>query len=305
MEKYENIKQVGEGAFGQVFKSKKKETNEYVAIKKVPIDKESGFPFTAIREIKLFKKILNKHIVELKEVLFEDEHLYFVMEYLSYDLAGLIFMGYKFTDGQIKSLVCQLIEGTKAMHERGLVHRDIKASNILINPDGILKLADFGLTREVSGLMTNRVCTLWYRAPELLLGETTYDFKVDAWSIGCVMLELKLGKTPYKGTDEISQIKLIFEDLGLPQEKYKWSDLFKIENFSSDLNSEEIIFKRYGDIFDSESLQLLAGFLCTTSKKRLSVINSFSLPVVLNNKGKYFPLNFEESHEFYTRKGRN
>ncbi|KMV65704.1 cyclin-dependent protein kinase [Encephalitozoon cuniculi EcunIII-L] len=301
MEKYENIKQVGEGAFGQVYKSRRTSDGAVFAIKKMPVDRETGFPFTAIREIKLCKSVINKHIIGLDEIVFEEGFIFVVLEYMPYDLTGLLASGAKLSTDQIRSITSQLIEAVSSMHGMGLVHRDIKPSNILLDCHGMLKLTDFGLTREISGMMTNRVCTLWYRAPELLLGETSYSLKVDAWSVGCIMLEMRLGRPPYRGSDEVSQIKLIFEELGIPQDKYKWSDLLDVDIYSKSRSTEEIIAERYGHLFDEEELKVLSGFLCLTSRKRLSVANSRYFTVISSHKNTYIPLSFEEAHELYTK----
>jgi CTD kinase subunit alpha len=302
MEKYENIRQVGEGAFGQVYKSRRKSDNTIVAIKRVPLDKEQGFPFTAVREIRLCGKITSEHVIRLEEVFFESDHLFMVMEYMAFDLTGLIHSGARLSEDQQRSLISQLIAATRSIHEQGLVHRDIKASNILINAGGVLKLADFGLTRDASGIMTNRVCTLWYRAPELLLGETSYDCKVDAWSIGCVMLEMRLGRTPFKGSDEISQVRLILGELGVPQEKYRWSDLFGLESYRKEKSQCEIVREKYGELFSQEELKLLSGLLCLTSRQRLSVVNASRFPMVKAYQKRHIPIALEDRHEYYTRR---
>lgn len=301
MEKYENIKQVGEGAFGQVYKSRRTSDGTVFAIKKMPVDRETGFPFTAIREIKLCRSVINKHIIKLDEIVFDEGFIFVVLEYMPYDLTGLLASGAKLSTDHTRSIISQLVEAVSSMHELGLVHRDIKPSNILMDHHGMLKLTDFGLTREISGMMTNRVCTLWYRAPELLLGETSYNFKVDAWSVGCIMLEMRLGRPPYRGNDEVSQIKLIFEELGVPQDKYKWSDLLDVGVYSKAKDAQEIIIERYRNLFDEEELKVLSGFLCLTSRRRLSVLNSRYFSIVSTYKDTYIPLNFEESHELYMK----
>lgn len=304
MEKYENIKQVGEGAFGQVYKSRRRSDGEVVAIKKMPIDREAGFPFTAIREIKLCRSVASRNIIELREVLFEEGFIFVVLEYMPYDLTGIFASGVKLGIEHMRSITSQLVEAVKSIHEVGLVHRDIKPSNILIDRRGVLKLADFGLTREISRVMTNRVCTLWYRAPELLLGETSYNFKVDSWSIGCIMLEMRLCRAPYKGSDEVSQVRLILEELGVPQDKYKWSDLFGIETHAKSKSTGEIISEKYGHLFESEELEVLSGFLCLTSRRRLSVINSAQFPIISGYRNVHIPLDLDDSHEFYTKEKR-
>jgi CTD kinase subunit alpha len=112
-----------------------------------------------------------------------------VLEYMDHDLTGLLaHPEITFTLGNLKSLNHQMLSGLAYLHDQGILHRDLKGSNILLNASGELKLADFGLARLYSKKRkadyTNRVITLWYRGPELLLGETSYGAEVDMWSAG-------------------------------------------------------------------------------------------------------------------------
>jgi len=121
------------------------------------------------------------------------------------------------TEGFVKNLMIQLFCGLKYIHDLGIVHRDIKMSNLLLNlKDGRLKIADFGSNKKVSADMTPYQVTMWYRAPEILLGSKNYDTQVDLWSAGCVFAELLTGKTLFDGHSELEQIDKIFNLLGSP-----------------------------------------------------------------------------------------
>lgn len=144
--------------------------------------------------------------------------LYFAFEYLEHDLSGLLnHPRVKFSRTQIQCYMRQLLCGVAFMHRNKILHRDIKASNLLLNNQGMLKIADFGLSRfwnEVNakaGRYTNKVVTLWYRSPELLLGSTSYDFSLDVWSIGCIFAELLTGRPILQGKTEIDQVRRIMK----------------------------------------------------------------------------------------------
>lgn len=145
-----------------------------------------------------------------------------VFEYMDHDLAGILtHPNFTFPPPQIKELLRQMLEGLHYLHHRGILHRDIKGSNILLSANGQLKLADFGLARHYQKRRqnldyTNRVITLWYRPPELLLGATAYGPAVDIWSIGCIMLEMFTRKAVFPGHGEIDQLSRIWDVMGSP-----------------------------------------------------------------------------------------
>jgi CTD kinase subunit alpha len=158
----------------------------------------------------------------LQDIMVEKNDCFMVFEYLAHDLTGLLnHPTYRLNDGQKKDLAKQLFQGLDYLHRRGVLHRDIKAANILVSNTGQLKLADFGLARFYAkhkrADYTNRVITVWYRPPELLLGETRYDVAVDIWSAACVLVEIftKHAIFPGDGT-EINQLDKIYNILGTP-----------------------------------------------------------------------------------------
>lgn len=195
------VNQIGEGTYGQVYKATDKKTNEVVALKKVRLENEKeGFPITAVREIKILKQLNHENIVNLKEIVTDKSNVlgfkkdkgafYLVFEFLDHDLMGLLESGLvEFNQANIAHIMRQLLDGLNYCHKNKFLHRDVKCSNILMNNRGQIKLADFGLARLFSAEdkmrpYTNKVITLWYRPPELLLGEERYGPAIDIWSCG-------------------------------------------------------------------------------------------------------------------------
>ncbi|KAL2143239.1 hypothetical protein VTI28DRAFT_243 [Corynascus sepedonium] len=228
---------VGSGTYGKVFKGLNVYTKRLVALKRIRMEGEKdGFPVTAVREIKLLRSLSHKNIVKLQEVMVEANDCFMVFEYLSHDLTGLLnHPTYALEPGQKKHLAQQLFEGLDYLHTRGVLHRDIKAANILVSNEGILKLADFGLARFYAKHhqldYTNRVITIWYRSPELLLGETQYGPAVDIWSAACVLVEIFTKRAIFPGDgSEINQLEKIHAILGTPSRK-DWPNIVEMPWF--------------------------------------------------------------------------
>ncbi|KAK9235793.1 kinase-like domain-containing protein [Lipomyces kononenkoae] len=231
---YERKAQVGEGTYGKVYKAVNTVTNEMVALKRIRMESErDGFPITALREIKLLQSVRHDNVVSLLEMMVEKSSVYMVFEYMDHDLSGILtHPNFLLEHAHIKHLFKQLLEGLAYLHKRGVLHRDIKASNILLSNSGQLKLADFGLARfynkHKSTLdYTNRVITLWYRPPELLLGATVYDAAVDIWGAGCLMVEMYTRRAIFQGQDEIQQLEVIYDIMGTPS-KTNWVDVERL-----------------------------------------------------------------------------
>ncbi|KAM7040429.1 cyclin-dependent kinase 10 isoform 2-T2 [Acridotheres tristis] len=192
-----------------------------------------GMPISSLREITLLLQLQHPNIVELKEVVVGNhlESIFLVMGYCEQDLASLLEnMQTPFSEAQVKCIILQVLKGLQYLHENYIIHRDLKVSNLLMTDKGCVKIADFGLARTY-GMppkpMTPKVVTLWYRAPELLLGMTTQTTSIDMWAAGCILAELLAHKPLLPGTSEIHQIDLIVQLLGTPNENI-WPGFSKL-----------------------------------------------------------------------------
>lgn len=244
---FDMIEQIGEGTYGQVYKARDQETNELVALKKVRLEHEKeGFPITAVREIKILRQLNHKNIVNLREIVTDKQDalefrkdkgsFYLVFEYMDHDLMGLLESGMvDFNEQNNASIMRQLLDGLNYCHKKNFLHRDIKCSNILMNNKGEVKLADFGLARLYNAdnrerPYTNKVITLWYRPPELLLGEERYGPAIDVWSCGCILGELFLKKPLFQANQEPAQLEMISRLCGTPTPA-AWPNVIKLPLF--------------------------------------------------------------------------
>ncbi|XP_038721085.1 probable serine/threonine-protein kinase At1g54610 isoform X2 [Tripterygium wilfordii] len=207
---FEKLDKIGQGTYSNVYKARDSLTGKIVALKKVRFDnlEPESVKFMA-REILILRCLDHPNVVKLEGLATSRMScsLYLVFEYMEHDLAGLAASpGIRFTEPQVKCYMLQLLSGLEHCHNRHVLHRDIKGSNLLIDNGGILKIADFGLASffdpNHKQPMTSRVVTLWYRPPELLLGATDYGVGVDLWSAGCILAELLAGKPIMPGRTE-------------------------------------------------------------------------------------------------------
>ena len=268
---------IGSGTYGKVFKGLNVYTKGLVALKRIRMEGErDGFPVTAVREIKLLQSLRHKNIVNLQEVMVEKNDCFMVFEYLSYDLTGLLnHPTFKLDHAQRKDLSQQLFQGLDYLHKRGVLHRDIKAANILVSNEGILKLADFGLARFYAKHhqldYTNRVITIWYRSPELLLGETRYNASVDVWSAACVMVEIFSRYAIFAGDgSELSQLDKIYNVLGTPN-RQDWpglADMAWFELLRPNFKRKSTFAEKYGSKMTPAAFELLSAMFNYDPTKR-------------------------------------
>ncbi|CAM9231488.1 unnamed protein product [Pylaiella littoralis] len=347
---YEKLEQIGEGTYGQVYKAKNKVTKAIVALKKIRVHSENfGLPVTAIREMKILNELSHPSMVRLLEIVTsvgeEDDDddegkdsprtdrlrrgsLYIVLEYLEHDLAGLLDLNIAFSPVQMKALLKQLLEILAFIHENKYVHRDIKCSNLLIDNNLQLKLADFGLARRLSDLpadLTNRVITLWYRPPELLLGATRYGPSVDCWGVGCIFAELIIGKPLFPTKVEMEQLEAIFKVCGTPDSK-RWPTHEELPSFGSMMPktkypdrlkqhlTEAARTAGTDKLLTSEAIDLISRLLTLDPNRRTSAKQALETryfrthPVCPENMLELPPLELPDRggsyHEFQTKRKR-
>lgn len=225
-EKFQKVEKIGEGTYGVVYKARDRDTGQYIALKKIRLENETeGVPSTAIREISLLKELRHPNVVRLLDVLPEDKKLYLVFEYMTEDLKKHMDKAAScktpLAVKLVKSYLWQLLQGIAYCHSHRILHRDLKPQNLLIDVEGNIKLADFGLARAFGiplRTYTHEVVTLWYRAPEILMGARFYTTSVDVWSIGCIFAEMLMLRALFAGDSEIDQLFRIFRTIGTPDE---------------------------------------------------------------------------------------
>jgi len=272
------IEKIGEGTYGVVFKGKNKKTGEIVAMKKIRLESEDeGVPSTAIREISLLKELQHPNIVCLQDVLMQEAKLYLIFEFLTMDLKKYMDTNIP-KDGQMdpklmKSYTYQLLQGLLFCHQRRVLHRDLKPQNLLIDKNGCIKIADFGLARAFGipvRVYTHEVVTLWYRAPEVLLGSPKYSCPIDIWSIGTIFAEMVNRRPLFQGDSEIDQLFRIFRVLRTPNEEL-WPGVTQLPDFKATFpNWTTINLKNSMKKLEPYGLELLEMMLVYDPSKRIS-----------------------------------
>lgn len=256
LEDYDVSVKLGQGTFGEVKQAIQRNTGRMVALKKVTIyDVKDGLPITALREIKLLKLLRHPSIISVIDMAYRPSNergklgdVFMVEPYMDHDLNGLLENpNVQLPMNQIKLYMRELLEGTLYMHQNHVLHRDMKAANLLIDNHGQLQIADFGLARPFydpgngwraggwnGGAVnyTDMVVTRWYRPPELLAGQRNYGPPIDMWGIGCILAEMIVGRPIFKGVSEINQLELIAQLCGSPSEENfpGWSSLPGVRN---------------------------------------------------------------------------
>ncbi|KAK9270309.1 hypothetical protein L1049_025887 [Liquidambar formosana] len=266
-ESYDKLDKVGQGTYSNVYKARDRATGKIVALKKVRFDtsEPESVKFMA-REIMILQRLDHPNIVKLEGLATSrmQYSLYLVFDFMPSDLARVISRpDGGLTEPQIKCYMHQLLSGLQHCHERGILHRDIKGSNLLIDKNGMLKIGDFGLANYFNPHgkrhLTSRVVTLWYRAPELLLGATNYGVGIDLWSAGCLLAEMFAGRPIMPGRTEVEQLHRIFKLCGTPSEDY-WKKMKLSTTFRPPHTYKRSLFEAFRE-FPESSLGLLSNLL--------------------------------------------
>ncbi|ROT40836.1 Pkinase-domain-containing protein [Sodiomyces alkalinus F11] len=311
---YELLGKLGEGTFGEVYRARNRKTGTVFALKKIIMHNEKdGFPITALREIKLLKMLSHENVLRLEDMAVEHPPR-------SNDVKRLLDNpSVRFTEPQIKCYMLQLLEGLRYLHDSNILHRDMKAANLLINNKGILQIADFGLARHYDDATpkpgqgagegkreyTGLVVTRWYRPPELLLHLKKYTTAIDVWGVGCVFGEMLSGKPILMGESDGQQLEIIWDLMGSPTSENMplWNTLPGAEGLvprprPGNLSTR---FREHG----SGAISLLKELLRLDWRARINAIDALQHPYFkmapLPAKPGELPT-FEESHELDRRK---
>ena len=290
---YQKIEKLGSGAYGTVYKALMKKNQKIVAVKRIKINLDTeGIPSSALREISILRNLHHENIEKILDIITTDTKLYMVLEFIEFDLQSFfekLSQEPKITNYSheelIKIILKQILKGVEYLHSKKIIHRDLKPQNVLINKELTIKLADFGLSRKLSfekRPYTQEVLSLWYRAPELLLGSNIYNEAIDIWSIGCIFGFLILKNTLFEGENEIDQLNKIMKFLGTPN----FSQIPYYYNFN--LNNYQFMYYPQSDFrekfnnFDENGIDLLKKMLNYDPELRISCKEALAHPYFIN-----------------------
>ncbi|CAN8284861.1 unnamed protein product [Cochlearia groenlandica] len=294
MEKYEKLEKVGEGTYGKVYKAMEKSTGNLVALKKTRLEMdEEGIPPTALREISLLQMLSQslyivrllcvEHVLQSPKdtttISKSKSNLYLVFEYLDTDLKKFVDSHRKGSNPRpldqslVQRLMYQLCKGVAHCHSHGVLHRDLKPQNLLLDKEkGVLKIADLGLGRAFTVPLksyTHEIVTLWYRAPEVLLGSAHYSTAVDIWSVGCIFAEMIRRQALFPGDSEFQQLLHIFRLLGTPSEQ-EWPGVMALRDWHVYPKWEAQELSRAVPSLSPEGVDLLTKMLKYNPADRIS-----------------------------------
>uniref|UniRef100_A0A5F9CD76 non-specific serine/threonine protein kinase n=1 Tax=Oryctolagus cuniculus TaxID=9986 RepID=A0A5F9CD76_RABIT len=272
MNRYTTMRQLGDGTYGSVLMGKSNESGELVAIKRMKRKFYSWDECMNLREVKSLKKLNHANVIKLKEVIRENDHLYFIFEYMKENLYQLMKERNKlFPESVIRNIMYQILQGLAFIHKHGFFHRDMKPENLLCMGPELVKIADFGLARELRSQppYTDYVSTRWYRAPEVLLRSSVYSSPIDVWAVGSIMAELYTLRPLFPGTSEVDEIFKICQVLGTPK-KSDWPEGYQL---ASSMNFRfpqcvPINLKTLIPNASNEAIQLMTEMLNWDPKKR-------------------------------------
>ncbi|XP_067234063.1 serine/threonine-protein kinase MAK isoform X5 [Chanodichthys erythropterus] len=283
MNRYTTLKQLGDGTYGSVLMGKSNESGELVAIKRMKRKFYSWEECMNLREVKSLKKLNHANVVKLKEVIRENDHLYFVFEYMKENLYQLMKdrENKMFTENEIRNIMFQVLSGLAFVHKHGFFHRDMKPENLLCMGPELVKIADFGLAREIRSRppYTDYVSTRWYRAPEVLLRSPVYSSPIDIWAVGCIMAELYTLRPLFPGNSEVDEIFKICQVLGTVK-KSDWPEGYQLAS-AMNFRFPQCVptpLKTLIPNATNEALDLMRDFLQWDPKKRPSAAKALRYP---------------------------
>lgn len=265
MDRYYLLKELGDGTCGTVYKAVNVETYEIVAVKKMKRKFYFWEECINLREVKSLRKLSHPNIMKLKEVVRENNELFFIFEYMEHNLYQIMKERQRpFSEDEIRNFLTQVLQGLAHMHRNGYFHRDLKPENLLVT-DGVIKIGDLGLAREILSMppYTDYVATRWYRAPEVLLRSSSYTPAIDMWAIGAILAELFTSCPIFPGESEIDQLYKICCVLGAPD----WTAFPQVRNITQLINISysEFLPPNLSEVIPNaswEAIDLISG-LCS------------------------------------------
>lgn len=293
LRRYEKIEFLGEGQFATVYKARDTVDNDkIVAVKKIKLgsraEAKDGINRTALREIKLLQELEHPNIIGLLDVFGHRSNVSLVFDYMDTDLEVIVKdTSIVLTPANIKAYLLMTLLGLEYLHANWILHRDLKPNNLLVNEQGVLKIADFGLAKfygSPNRVYTHQVVTRWYRSPELLFGARIYSTGIDIWAIGCILAELLLRVPFFPGESDLDQLSRIFQALGTPTEE-KWQGFTQLPDYVQFKPFPKTPLKLIFTAAAEDLLSLLEKLFALNPLERVTCSEALKMPYFSNKPG--------------------
>ncbi|GAA6236089.1 serine/threonine-protein kinase MAK-like isoform X2 [Lates japonicus] len=302
MNRYTTLKQLGDGTYGSVLLGKSNETGELVAIKRMKRKFYSWDECLNLREVKSLKKLNHANVVKLKEVIRENDYLYFIFEYMKENLYQLMKEreDKMFSENEIRNILFQVLSGLTFVHKHGYFHRDMKPENLLCMGPELVKIADFGLAREIRSQppYTDYVSTRWYRAPEVLLKSSSYSSPIDIFFNDTATTEIYTLRPLFPGNSEVDEIFKICQVLGTLK-KSDWPEGYNLA-VSMNFRFPKCVPTSLRSLIPNasdEAIALMKDMLQWDPEKRPSAAQALRYPYFHVGQALGAPLKYMEQHK--------
>ncbi|XP_064496971.1 cyclin-dependent kinase 7 isoform X1 [Pseudopipra pipra] len=251
-------------------------------------DPASGINRTALREIKLLQELSHPNIIGLIDAFGHKSNISLVFDFMETDLEVIIKdTSIVLTQSHIKAYMLMTLQGLEYLHQHWILHRDLKPNNLLLDENGVLKLADFGLAKSFGSpnrVYTHQVVTRWYRAPELLFGARMYGVGVDMWAVGCILAELLLRVPFLPGDSDLDQLTRIFETLGTPTEE-QWPGMTSLPDYVTFKSFPGMPLQHIFSAAGDDLLNLLQGLFTFNPCTRVTATQALKQKYFSNRPG--------------------